>query len=151
MPELSFHRLPLQDQNLLEKWLVNIRRANINVNSYSRVCSTHQGKNDVPTVFAWTKAVNSRPPLKQRPEPVVSTPRFHSIGITTSIQPDNHVSTCCTMTEEDGNQSTPLRIEQIQDDQKCLHFYTGFLSFQMLMVCFNFLGTAMLWGPPETY
>ena len=200
MPKLSFHRLPLQDQNLLEKWLVNIRRANINVNSYSRVCSAHfeggkkHGKNDVPTVFAWTKAVNSRPPPKQRPEPVVSTPRFHSIGITTNIQPDNHVSTCCkdliimftadkeilvkpaatieagtntllvdtsnattqtdheipvvtysdasTMTEEDDNQSTPLRIEQIQDDQKCLHFYTGFLSFQMLMVCFNFLGTA---------
>ena len=96
MPKLSFHRLPLQDQNLLEKWLVNIR-ANINVNSYSRVCSAHfeggkkQGKNDVPTVFAWTKAVNSRPPPKQRPEPVVSTPRFHSIGITTNIQSDNHV------------------------------------------------------------
>ena len=201
MPKLSFYRLPLHDQNLLEKWLVNIRRANINVNSHSRVCSAHfegekkQGKDDVPTIFAWTKAVKSRPPPKQRSEPHVSTPRLHSIGITTNIQPDNHVSTCCkdliimttadkeilvkpaatieagtntlwiettnatmqtdhevpvvtcsdasTITEQDFSESTPLRIEQIQDDQKCLHFYTGFSSFQMLMVCFNFLGPAV--------
>ena len=201
MPNLSFYRLPLHDQNLLEKWVVNIRRANINVNNHSRVCSAHfeggkkQGAKDVPTIFAWTKAVKSRPPPKQRPEPVVSTPRFRSIGITTNMRLDNHVSTCCkdliimntadkeilvkpaatieaatntllveisnattqtdhevpvatysdasTMTEEDCSESTPLRIEQIQNDQKCLHFYTGFLSFQMLMVCFNFLGPAV--------
>ena len=82
-------------------WLLNIRRANINVNSHSRVCSAYfegenkQGKDDVPTIFAWTKAVKSRPPPKQRSESHVSTPRFHSIGIATNIQPDSHVSTCC--------------------------------------------------------
>jgi len=52
-------------------------------------------------------------------------------------------SDASTMTEEDTSQSIPLRIEQIQGDQKCLQFYTGFVSFQMLMVCFNFLGTAV--------
>ena len=185
MPKLSFYRLPLHDQNLLEKWLVNIRRANINVNSHSRVCSMHfegekkQGKDDVPTIFAWTKAVKSRPLPKQRPEPIVSTPRFHSVGITTNIQPDNHVSTCCkdliimttadkeilvkpaatidagtntlwvetsnattqtdhevpvvtycdasTMTEQDCSESTPLQIEQIQDDQKCTFLHWIFI------------------------
>ena len=52
-------------------------------------------------------------------------------------------SDASTMTEEDGSQIIPLRIEQIQDNQKCLQFYTGFVSFQMLMVCFNFLGAAV--------
>ena len=142
-----------------------------------------QGVNDVPTVIVWTKAVKSRPPPKQHPEPVVSTPRFRSIGITTNMRLDNHVSTCCkdliimntadkeilvkpaatieaatntllveisnattqtdhevpvatysdarTMTEKDCSESTPLRIQQIQNNQKRLHFYTGFLSLNV--------------------
>ena len=60
-PELSFYRLPLHDENLLKKWLVNIRRQNTSVNEHSRVCSAHfengkkEGKDAVPTLFAWTK------------------------------------------------------------------------------------------------
>ena len=154
-----------------------------------------QKKDDIPTIFAWRKAVKVRPPPKEHTDPIVSTPRFHSIGINVKIHSDNHVSTCCrdliemtiaekevlvkpavtieaatntllvetsdvstqtegprahvmrsdvsTMTDEDDHQSTPLRIEQIQDNQKCVQFYTGFVSFQMLMVCFNFLGSAV--------
>ena len=39
--ELSFYRLPLHDKKLLQRWLVNIRRVNTNVNEHSRVCSDH--------------------------------------------------------------------------------------------------------------
>ena len=53
------------------------------------------GKDDIPTIFAWTKAVGIRPPPKERIDHIFSTPRFHSIGITVNIQySDNHVSTC---------------------------------------------------------
>ena len=57
MPGLRFHRLPLHDENLLKKLLVNIRRENIHINEHSRVCSAHfeGGENkdkDVPTIFA---------------------------------------------------------------------------------------------------
>lgn len=37
MPDLSFYRLPLHDQNLLERWIVNIRRENIHINKHSRI------------------------------------------------------------------------------------------------------------------
>ena len=65
---------------------------------------------------------------------------------TTQTDHEVPVVTYCdasTMTEQDCSESTPLRIEKIQDDQKCLHFYTGYLSFQMLMACFNFLDPAV--------
>ena len=72
MPELSFHRLPLHNENLLTKWLVNIRRVNTPVNEYSRVCSVHfeggkkKGKDDVPTIFAWSNTITPRPPPKEQ-------------------------------------------------------------------------------------
>ena len=61
VPGLSFYCLPLNDERLLKKWLANMRRTNTPITS-SRVCSDHfagknrLGKNDVPTVFAWTKS-----------------------------------------------------------------------------------------------
>lgn len=99
-PELSFYRLPLHDENLLKKWLVNIRRENPPVNEHSRVCSTHfengkkDGKNNVPTIFAWTKKKVSRPPPRQRGDPVATTSKFCSIGVSVHIHAENHVNTC---------------------------------------------------------
>ena len=99
-PELSFYRLPLLDKKLLQRWLVNIRRVNANVNEHSRVCIAHfeggkkQGKDAAPTIFAWTKQASAtRAPLKEHSTPVPVT-TSHSIGITTYIPPENHVSTC---------------------------------------------------------
>lgn len=99
MPGFSFYRLPLNDQNLLEKWLVNIRRANIRLNEYSRVCSAHfeggkkKDKNHVPTIFPWVKPASTRPPPKPRSDPP-SYRKSRSFGITVDIHPDNPVSTC---------------------------------------------------------
>ena len=206
MPELSFYHLPLHDQNLLQIWIVNIRRENIHINEYSRICSAHfeggkkQGKYAVPTIFAWTIETVIRAPPKQR-DPIAPTRKSHSIGITTFIPSENHVTTCTrelvrttsedkevlvkpsivsagynteihtccdastntvivdlqmsdastqteltvsysdasTMTDEDDYHIiTPFSIEQIKDNDKMIRFYTGFPSFQLLMVFFNF-------------
>ena len=89
MPELSFYRLPLHDQNLLQRW----------IDKHSQICSAHfeggkkQGKDAVPTIFAWTKETVVRAPPKQR-DPIAPTRKSHSTGITTFIPPENHVTTC---------------------------------------------------------
>ena len=40
-PCISFHRLPLNNPELLKIWLIKIRRENSPVNEHSRVCSEH--------------------------------------------------------------------------------------------------------------
>ena len=37
----SWHRLPLEDKELLNNWLVKIRRTNTPVNQYARICGDH--------------------------------------------------------------------------------------------------------------
>ena len=67
-PGISFYHLPLKDLNLPKQWLVKIRRENVPLNEYSRVCSEHfeggkkVGKKAVPTVFVWTKPGGHPPP-----------------------------------------------------------------------------------------
>ena len=46
------------------------------------------------------------------------------------------------MTDEIDDDDS-FRIEKIKDDQKAVHFYTGFPSMELLMVCFTFLGNAV--------
>ena len=76
MPGLSFHRLPLHNETLLTKWLVNIKRVNTPVNECLRVCSEHfkggkkKDKDDIPTIFAWSKTIEPRPAPKERDNPV---------------------------------------------------------------------------------
>jgi len=36
-----------------------------------------------------------------------------------------------------------LDIDQIKDDDNAVKFYTGFLTFAHLIVCFDFLGSAV--------
>ena len=38
---------------------------------------------------------------------------------------------------------TPFRIEQIQDDDKLVNFYTGFSTFLELLTCYHFLGASV--------
>ena len=67
MKEISFHRLPLNNKQLLKQWICKIRRENIPLNKYSRVCSVHfkgrkkKGPNDVPIIFAWTPSTQAPP------------------------------------------------------------------------------------------
>ena len=93
---LQFYRLPLHDENFLKIWLVNIRRANVHINEYSRVCSAHfeggrKKDNDVSTIFAWAKPVTQRAPPKVHYDPPPKKSR--SVGITVKIQPESHVGT----------------------------------------------------------
>ena len=102
IPGLSFHRVPLHNENLLTKWLVNIKRVNTPVNEYSRVCSEHfeggkkKGKGDIPTIFAWSKTTKPRPAPKERENPAGTSLTHHSIGIMAKLHPENNVSTCTT-------------------------------------------------------
>ena len=185
---------------------------NIIVNEHSRVCSAHfegskkQGKDAVPKIFTWTKGASTArasPKEHSTPVPVATS---QSIGMTTFIPSENHVSTstkdliiCTTVdkeimvkaaivsaryntdirtycyvgtntervvsqTSEASTQSklqtvscvdvskmtegdyikniTPFCIEQIKDDSKMIKFYIGVPSFQLLMVCFQFMSSA---------
>ena len=47
----------------------------------------------------------------------------------------------------------PFRLEQIQDDDKFISFYSGFPSFLHLLACYQFLGAAVAtlsYGPSKT-
>ena len=72
---------------------------NIIVNELSRVCSAHfegskkQGKDAVPKIFTWTKGASTArasPKEHSNPVPVATS---DSIGMTTFIPSENHVST----------------------------------------------------------
>ena len=47
-----------------------------------------------------------------------------------------------TMTDDLDMERPPFCIEAIKGDEKAVTFYTGFVSYLHLMVCFNFLGPA---------
>lgn len=92
-PGISFHRLPLNKPQLLKEWIRKIRRENILLNKYSRVCSAHfaGGKkssvNDIPTIFAWT------PPTRPSPKP-----RRCADGLTGSHKELEQSDSCSTIT-----------------------------------------------------
>ena len=52
--------------------------------------------------------------------------------------PNVTFSEASTMTDEVNDDDDGFRIEKIKDDQKAVHFYTGFPSMDLLMVCFTF-------------
>ena len=78
----SWHRLPLENKELLSKWLAKIRRTNTPVNEHSRICGDHfepecftkkpgssrvnlkQGS--VPTKFCFVQEKEPRKPPKDR-------------------------------------------------------------------------------------
>ena len=58
---------------------------------------------------------------------------------TQTESPNTTFSEASTMTDDDDG----FRIEKIKDGQKAVHFYTGFPSMELLMVCFTFLSKAV--------
>lgn len=78
----SWHRLPLEDKDLLAKWLARIRRTNTPVNEHARICGDHfeascfvkklgstrtnLTKSAVPTKFCFVKEKVSRKPSTER-------------------------------------------------------------------------------------
>ena len=85
MPGLSFHYLPLHNENVLTKWLVNIKRVNTPANEYSRIYSEHfkeekkRGKDDISMTFAWSKTTKPRPAPKEHDNPVVTSLTYHCV------------------------------------------------------------------------
>ena len=78
----SWHCLPLENQELLSKWIANIRRTNTPINEHSRLCGDHfeaecfkkvPGSSriglktgSIPTKFCFVKEKHSRKPPKER-------------------------------------------------------------------------------------
>ena len=80
----SWHRLPLDDSELLSKWIAKIRRPNTPVNEHSRICGEHfesscfikrpgstrrdLRKGSVPTKFCFvTEKEGRKPPTERKP------------------------------------------------------------------------------------
>ena len=63
--------------------------------------------------------------------------QFTSIGCQTESPQQ---STCSTGSQTDTSR---FCIEQIKDDKGLVHFYTGFEDYEILMICFNFLGPSV--------
>ena len=63
--------------------------------------------------------------------------QFTSIGSQTESPQQ---STCSTGSQTDTSR---FCIEQIKDDKGLVHFYTGFEDYEILMICFNFLGPSV--------
>lgn len=78
----SWHRLPLENQELLSKWIAKIRRTNTPINENSRLCGDHfeaecfkkvPGSSricfktgSIPTKFCFVKEKQPRKPPKER-------------------------------------------------------------------------------------
>ena len=78
----SWHRVTLQNKELLSKWLAKIRRTNTPVNEYSRICGDHfepecftkkPGSSrvnlkpgSIPTKFCFVQEKEARKPPKDR-------------------------------------------------------------------------------------
>lgn len=78
----SWHRLPLENQELLSKWIANIPRTNTPINEHSRLCGDHfeaecfkkvPGSSriglktgSIPTKFCFVKEKQPRKPPKER-------------------------------------------------------------------------------------
>ena len=71
----SWHRLPLENQDLLSKWIANIWRTNTPINEHSRLCGDHfeevPGSSGISlktgsilTKFSFVKEKQPRKPLK---------------------------------------------------------------------------------------
>ena len=59
------------------------------------------------------------------------------------IQLDISYSHQCTKTDKITDEVSPFGIEQIQDNDKLINFYTGFPTILHLITCFQFLGPAV--------
>ena len=47
---------------------------------------------------------------------------------------------CSTSSQTDITFISPFSINQIANDKKCVHFYTGFDDYDTLVICYEFLG-----------
>ena len=166
---LSYFHLPLKDKGLLKTWIYKIGRKNLPLNSNSRICSEHfvnasgrrLRKDEYPSTNV-PKAITT--PVRKRKSPVKRNsflcptdepedsdsddPATADVGVETTEHFDDYYQ----LKEEivQLNSKMFFRISHIADDNKKVQFYTGFTSYNTLLVCYNFLGPAVnslnYWG-----
>ena len=177
---LSFHALPLSNKVLLKRWIHQIGRKNLPINTSSRVCSRHfinsyfqvLSPDEYPTENLPHLPTKVSIPTPRRPLVRRSTVGSNTAGIEEaagSCKVDVGVNTDDVVDSEEvaklrervaklEEEAKLLQIEvavlQKKDDMKMrlamilgddakILFYTGFPSYEHLMVCFNFLGPAV--------
>lgn len=170
---IRFYTLPFGNEQLLQTWLSLVCRRRNEVSVHSRICSTHfidgvkKGNEDVPQRFPWQKSASSTPTkdstLCLTPRQIVEhdhcycsphyqsssicTPLFTSSYLTPTTASDlipHSVSMADSSAQTDSSlRSPPFRIELFVDNDEAIKFYTGFENYQLLIICFNFLGEAV--------
>ena len=130
----SWHRLPQEDKELLNKWLVKIRQTNTPVNQYARICGDHFDgscfvkcpgstrinlkKGSVPTKFSFVEEKLPRKAPTDRealPPPQAKGEREHETGCSTvSIDTENLT---CEGSDEGTTEITALegRIKELEE------------------------------------
>ena len=168
---LSYFGLPLSNKSLLKQWIHAVGRANLPINSSTRICSRHflkaEGRRlycgEVPSreLPILPTSVTPTKPRKPPKERLLLEPRGDSTlsyntpvdqGVNTDWDVDAYLETqksriesleaeLCVMKLELSKQKFSL--ENIKDNNKLVVFYTGFPSYSALNTCFTFLGPAV--------
>lgn len=192
---MTFHKLPLKNEELLSTWIVKIRRdigPFFKVSPHTRICSRHFQDSDfrmtpggkrflnpkaVPSIFVWTK------PLKERSTRLNPLAAAINSGTTDNTPPvdepcnmttdhvdsiadslhnriqflekelakqkqkselfhkeRDHVRSLLQSSRESANlQRQQFCLEQFENSDSDICFYTGFPSFNALQACFRLL------------
>ena len=116
----SWHRLPLEDEELLKKWLGKIKRTNTPVNKHARICGDHFDpscfvrcpgssrvnlrKGSIPTRFCFVKEKQPRKaPTDRKALPTTS---IESIEMSTPDEVER-AGACSTVTSEVHMETSP--------------------------------------------
>lgn len=174
--DMSFYRLP-QNEGLLHQWMLKARLSN--VTKSTRICSIHFNKkrkgNDVPSVFPWShfrKLPAARPFINPVREHTTSSEdillaiehdhaycgRIQSPAILSAVTEDISLSPSPVAVTQPVTlpepPHTPFRIENIKNDNKLIHFYTGFDDYRILEICYMVLGASVnhltYWNPGKS-
>ena len=95
---MSFYTLPLDNPDLINKWLIKMHLCKDSVNEHSRICSVHfidgkrHGKNDIPQLFPWNSRRRKSPKLRL-PQPKAPKKRHVTLTEKREIVAHDHCYT----------------------------------------------------------
>ena len=181
--DLSFYRLP-HNEPLLHEWMIKARLSNITKSTRICSIHFVHGKrkgSDIPSIFPWSyfrKLPAVRPFINQVPasghttncdeillaiehdhaycrkiqSPAILSTATDDISLPLLL-PSPRITVTQPVTQPEPTH-TPFRIENIKNDNKLIHFYTGFDDYNVLEVCYKVLGASVnyltYWNPGKS-